>query len=109
MGAALAHGVRWTADVVDRRKNGSHYHVSSVTSPIWGRDDSITGYVDVARDVSYERALETQTAQLVRERALIAETLRSLPSGGDPEATAELFLPPGRQLVRRRRRVARGF
>ncbi len=91
MGAALTHGVTWTADVVYRRKNGSHYRVSSVTSPIWGTDDSITGYVDVARDVSHERALETQTAQLVRERALIAETLRSLPSGGDPEATAELF------------------
>jgi PAS domain S-box-containing protein len=91
MGAALAHGVSWTADVVYRRKNGSLYHVSSVTSPIWGTDDSITGYVDVARDVSHERALETQTAQLVRERALIADTLRSLPSGGDPEATAELF------------------
>lgn len=91
MGAALAQGVTWTADVVYRRKNGSQYHVSSVTSPIWGTDGAITGYVDVARDVSHERALETQTAQLVRERALIAETLRSLPSGGDPEATAELF------------------
>ena len=91
MGAALAHGVAWTADVVYRRKDGSHYRVSSVTSPIWAADGSITGYVDVARDVSHERELESQTEQLVRERALIAETLRSLPSGGDPEATAELF------------------
>ena len=91
MGAALAHGVAWTADVVYRRKDGSHYRVSSVTSPIWAADGSITGYVDVARDVSHERELESQTEQLVRERALIADTLRSLPSGGDPEATAELF------------------
>jgi PAS domain S-box-containing protein len=91
MGAALAHGVAWTADVVYRRKDGSHYRVSSVTSPIWATDGSITGYVDVARDVSHERELESQTEQLVRERALIAETLRRLPSGGDPEATAELF------------------
>ena len=91
MGAALAHGVAWTADAVYRRKDGSHYRVSSVTSPIWAADGSITGYVDVARDVGRERELESQTEQLVRERALIAETLRSLPSGGDPEATAELF------------------
>ena len=91
MGAALAHGVAWTADVVYRRKDGSHYRVSSVTSPIWDADGSITGYVEVARDVSHERELESQTEHLVRERALIAETLRSLPSGGDPEATAELF------------------
>ena len=91
MGAALAHGVAWTADVVYRRKDGSHYRVSSVTSPIWAADGTITGYVEVARDVSHERELESQTALLVRERALIAETLRSLPSGLDPEATAELF------------------
>ena len=43
MGAALAHGVAWTADVVYRRKDGSHYRVSSVTSPIWAADGSITG------------------------------------------------------------------
>ena len=91
MGAALAQGVAWTADVIYRRKDGSHYRVSSVTSPIWAADGSITGYVDVARDVSHERQLKSQTVQLVRERALIAETLRRLPSGGDPEATAELF------------------
>jgi PAS domain S-box-containing protein len=91
MGAALAQGVPWTADVVSRRKDGSHYRVSSVTSPIWGADGSITGYVDVARDVSHERELESQTEQLVRERALIADTLRSLPSHGDAETTAALF------------------
>jgi PAS domain S-box-containing protein len=91
MGAALANGVAWSADVVHRRKDGSHYRVSSVISPIWAGDGSITGYVDVARDVSRERELESQAAQLVRERALIADTLRRLPSGGDPEATAELF------------------
>jgi EAL domain-containing protein (putative c-di-GMP-specific phosphodiesterase class I) len=45
----------------------------------------------VARDVSRERELESQTAKLVRERALIADTLRRLPSGGDLEAAAELF------------------
>ena len=91
MGAALQHGLPWSADVVYRRKDGSNYRVSSVTSPIWGADGSITGYVDVARDVSHERALESQTAQFVRERALIAETLRKVPPGADPEATAELF------------------
>jgi len=91
MGAALAQGVAWTADVVYRRKDGSNYSVSSITSPIWAADGSLAGYVDVARDVSHERALESQTEQLVRERALIAETLRNLPSGGDAEATAELF------------------
>ena len=91
MGAALTGGVAWTADVDYRRKDGSTYRVSSVTSPIWTKDGSISGYVDVARDVSAERALASEAERLSRERALIAETLRRLPSGGDPEATAELF------------------
>jgi PAS domain S-box-containing protein len=91
MGAALTRGVAWTADVDYRRKDGTTFRVSSVTSPIWTKDGSISGYVDVARDVSRERALESAADRLMRERALITETLGRLPSGGDPEATAELF------------------
>jgi len=91
MGAALTSGVAWTADVDYRRKDGTTFRVSSVTSPIWAKDGSISGYVDVARDVSRERALESEAERLARERVLIAETLRRLPSAGEPEATAELF------------------
>ncbi|MEA2675036.1 MAG: hypothetical protein QOI92_2228, partial [Chloroflexota bacterium] len=91
MSAALTSGVAWTADVDYRRKDGSTYRVSSVTSPIWAKDGAISGYVDVARDVSHERALESEAERRIRERVLIADTLRRLPSGGDPEATAELF------------------
>ena len=91
MWAALTNGLPWVADMTNRRKDGSLYHLTSVLSPIRAEDNSITGYVAVARDVSRERELETQAELLTRERALIAETLRSLPSGGSVEATAELF------------------
>jgi PAS domain S-box-containing protein len=91
MWAALTNGLPWVADMTNRRKDGSLYHLTSVISPIRAADGSISGFVAVGRDVTHERELETQTELLTRERALIADTLRRLPSGGTMEATAELF------------------
>ena len=91
MWAALSNGLPWIADIVNRRKDGSLYSLNSALSPIHGPDGAITGYVDVARDVSHERELETRAEVLTRERALIGETLRSLPPGEDIGTTAELF------------------
>ena len=91
MWAALANGLSWVADMTNRRKDGSLYHLTSVISPIRAPDRSITGFVAVGRDVSHERELETQAEVLTRERALIADTLRRLPSSGTLDETSELF------------------
>ncbi len=91
MWAALSNGLPWTADLVNRRKDGSLYYLSSVISPIRDAEGSIEGFVDVGRDVGHERELESKAEGLARERALITETLRSLPPGRDVDTTAELF------------------
>ena len=91
MWAAIANGLPWVADMTNRRKDGSLYHLTSVISPIRAADKSITGFVAVGRDVSHERELETQAEVLTRERALIADTLRRMPMRGTVEETAELF------------------
>jgi PAS domain S-box-containing protein len=91
MWAAIANGLPWVADMTNRRKDGSLYHLTSVISPIHAADRSITGFVAVGRDVSHERELETQAEFLTRERALIADTLRRMPMRGTVEETAELF------------------
>jgi PAS domain S-box-containing protein len=91
MWAAISNGLPWVAEMTNRRKDGSLYHLTSVISPIRAPDRSITGYVSVGRDVSRERDLETRTDLLTRERALIADTLRRLPSGATLGGTAELF------------------
>ena len=90
MWAAIANGLPWVADLTNRRKDGSLYHLTAVISPIRSTDGSITGFVSVGRDVSRERELETRAEVLTRERGLIAETLRRMPSGGTVESTAEL-------------------
>jgi PAS domain S-box-containing protein len=98
MWAAISNGLPWVADMTNRHKDGSLYHLTSVISPIRAADRSITGFVSVGRDVSRERELETRTDLLTRERALIADTLRRLPSGATLEATAELFCGQVRSL-----------
>jgi PAS domain S-box-containing protein len=91
MWAAIANGLPWVADMTNRRKDGELYHLTSVISPIRAADGAITGFVSVGRDVTHERELETRAELLTRERALITETLRRLPTGGTLEASAELF------------------
>jgi EAL domain-containing protein (putative c-di-GMP-specific phosphodiesterase class I) len=91
MWAALGNGLPWVADLTNRRKDGSPYHLTSVISPIRAADGSIDGFVAVGRDVSHERELETRTEALTRERALIGDTLRRMPRGGTLEAAAEMF------------------
>ncbi len=91
MWAALSSGMAWVSDLTNRRKDGSLYYLSSVTSPIRAPDGSISGYVSVGRDVGHERELETRAEGLARERALITDTLRRVPSAGTLEATADLF------------------
>ncbi len=87
MWAALSSGMPWIADMTNRRKDGSLFQESGVFTPLKDEAGTITGYVAVKRDVTRERALEAEGAAAGRERALIAETLRGLPTGMSPEAT----------------------
>src|ERR1035437_5911373 len=89
MWAALTNGMPWSADFVNRRKNGSLHTEEVVISPIRDSSGAITSYVAVQRDVTRERALAERSTQLARERALIAETIRGLRGDDTPEATAQ--------------------
>ena len=89
MWAALTNGMPWSADFVNRRKDGSLHTEEVVISPIRDSLGAITSYVAVQRDVTHERALAERADHLARERTLIAETIRGLRSGDMPEATAQ--------------------
>jgi PAS domain S-box-containing protein len=89
MWAALTSGVPWVADFINRRKDGTLFTEEAVISPIRDASGAMTSYVAVKRDVTRERALEARSAQLVRERALIAETIRAIQAVDTPEATAQ--------------------
>lgn len=87
--AALANGLPWAGDLVNRRKDGTLFTVEAVLSPIHEPSGAITSFMAVARDVSHERALEERSSELLRERALIAGTLRNLQPGDSSEVTAQ--------------------
>ncbi|HEX7490937.1 MAG TPA: EAL domain-containing protein [Candidatus Limnocylindrales bacterium] len=89
MWAAISAGVPWSADVVNRRKDGTLFTEETVVSPIFDASGEITSYVAVKRDVTQERALVEHSTQLARQRLLIAETIRGLRAGDTPEATAQ--------------------
>jgi PAS domain S-box-containing protein len=97
MWTALTSGAPWIADFVNRRKDGTLFTEEAVISPIRDNSGSMTSYVAVKRDVTRERALEARSARLVRERALIAETIRGLQAADAPETTAQAIC---RQVVR---------
>ncbi len=78
MWSTLTAGQPWVADFINRRKDGTEYQSSAVISSIRDDDGVITGYVAVSRDVTAERRTEVRAAQLARERALIAETIRTI-------------------------------
>jgi PAS domain S-box-containing protein len=99
MWAALSNGLPWVADLTNRRKDGSLYHLTSIISPIHAQDGSISGFVSLGRDVTRERELETRTELFTRERAFITDALRRLPPRGSAEATAELFCRQVRSLT----------
>jgi PAS domain S-box-containing protein len=89
MWAAISNGLPWVADMTNRRKDGTVFQEEAVVTPMKDAAGTITGYVAVKRDVTRERALEAEGMAAIRERALIVETLRSLPIGTSSEATGQ--------------------
>lgn len=64
------------------------FQASVVVSPIREPGDGASGYVVVARDVTEERRYEETARQQARERALIAETIRTIDGHGTTEEIA---------------------
>ena len=60
-------------------------------TPVRDGSGKVASYVAVKRDVTGERALEAASAAAARERAMIADTLTRLPSGGSAEATGQFI------------------
>jgi PAS domain S-box-containing protein len=89
MWAALSSGGSFVGDLTNRRKDGSLFQEEAVISPIRDEAGAITSYVAVKRDVTHERALEAAHERTTRERALIAETLATLPVLPTGAATAD--------------------
>lgn len=89
MWTTLRSGGVWSADIVNRRKDGSLYTDYSIISPVHDEAGAITSYVSVQRDVTAEREAEARETRRARERALIAEALSAIRPRDTPEQSAD--------------------
>jgi PAS domain S-box-containing protein len=56
-------GHTWRGRLVNRRKDGTHFHEDATISPVRDRDGKVSSFVAVKRDVSREIELEAQYLQ----------------------------------------------
>ena len=70
MNAALARGESWAGRLLERRRDGTAVEVDMAVAPLRDATSAVTGTVEVARDISHERALEIQLAEAQRMEAV---------------------------------------
>lgn len=76
MWATLGARQIWTGTVTNRRKNGDLFEEETTITPVVDEDDELIAYVAIKRDLSRERALETDLWRSHLDR----ETMRSIMS-----------------------------
>ena len=72
----IARGEIWKGEIINRRKDGSHYWESQVISPVIDEDGEITHHVLVKEDITNRKELEHALA-LAHEEALVASDLKT--------------------------------
>jgi len=70
MWESLGRGEVWQGEVVDRRKDGSHYPAMLTISPIRDRKGEVIHFVGIHEDISEHKQLEEQFRQAQKMEAL---------------------------------------
>ena len=60
MWQTISSGKVWFGELEDRRKNGEPFYTQLLISPIFDKDEKVTGYFGIHRDLSEKRTLEKQ-------------------------------------------------
>jgi PAS domain S-box-containing protein len=67
---ALLHGKAFTGDVINRRRDGSEYHVELHVSPVFDRAGRVINYVATQRDITARKQSEERLLQAERLAAI---------------------------------------
>jgi two-component system cell cycle sensor histidine kinase/response regulator CckA len=70
MWATLTAGDVFSATIVNRRKDGTHYTAEAVVSPVRSADGTLVNYVGLQRDVTRERELDEALRQSQKVEAI---------------------------------------
>ena len=60
MWQTISSGKVWFGEIEDKKKNGEPFYTQLLISPIFDKDEKITGYFGIHRDLSEKRTLEKQ-------------------------------------------------
>jgi PAS domain S-box-containing protein len=63
---AVRKGEPWQGEVVNRRKDGSYYHVALTMTPVYDSDGEVTHFVSLRQDISERREREDEIACLAK-------------------------------------------
>lgn len=88
MWAVVRAGRPWTGTIVNRTKDGSLVQIVSTISPILDGKRHLTALIAADRDVTRERALESDLERQARERDSIEAALRGINPSATPEEIA---------------------
>lgn len=66
----ISAGQVWHGRFINQKKDGSHYTVDSVITPVRGENGALTHYVAVQQDISRELSLEEQYHQAQKMEAM---------------------------------------
>ena len=88
MWATLTAGRTWRGLLVNRRKDGSHFEEEAAISPVRDHAGRTTAYVAVKRDLTAERALESELRGELVDRIAVREAISAIAVGDGPEETA---------------------
>ena len=60
MWQTISEGKAWFGEIEDRKKNGEPFYTQLLISPIFDKEEKISGYFGIHRDLSEKRTLEKQ-------------------------------------------------
>jgi len=60
MWQTISAGKVWFGEIEDRKKNGEPFYTQLLISPIFDKEEKVTGYFGIHRDLSEKRTLEKQ-------------------------------------------------
>ena len=70
---ALSSGAVWRGEVSNRRKDGSIFLVYQTVTPVLSPDDTISGFVAVAIDITARKSLEAEMTQRAEQFGLFID------------------------------------
>jgi PAS domain S-box-containing protein len=60
MWQTISSGKAWFGEIEDRKKDGEPFHTQLLISPIFDKEEKVSGYFGIHRDLSEKRTLEKQ-------------------------------------------------